>query len=224
MKKMYMESLEGIEKKAVSDILTERGFEVLPAGEEKHGVGLSGSLDQNLNYAAFQMECRDGSVKIRYGSPTGFFRGLGEYILTGEDAKKEYLNNQRYIITILSVIEKLSAAGYLVFVSLTPQDIEVVYKSLCEFPGSPDKIIERIKYPYKTLQLVCPDFESKGFVVTEDLIRLVKNDFKSEEQRRHEETISKANEQIKHTRCTLIITLITFIVNVAWNIVSCLCC
>ena len=62
MKKMYMESLEGIEKKAVSDILTERGFEVLPAGEEKHGVGLSGSLDQNLNYAAFQMECRDGSV------------------------------------------------------------------------------------------------------------------------------------------------------------------
>lgn len=89
MKKMYMESLEGIEKKAVSDILTERGFEVLPAGEEKHGVGLSGSLDQNLNYAAFQMECRDGSVKIRYGSPTGFFRGLGEYILTGEDAKKE---------------------------------------------------------------------------------------------------------------------------------------
>ena len=73
-----MESLEGIEKKAVSDILTERGFEVLPAGEEKHGVGLSGSLDQNLNYAAFQMECRDGSVKIRYGSPTGFFRGLGE--------------------------------------------------------------------------------------------------------------------------------------------------
>ena len=59
-----MESLEGIEKKAVSDILTERGFEVLPAGEEKHGVGLSGSLDQNLNYAAFQMEwpgreCKD---------------------------------------------------------------------------------------------------------------------------------------------------------------------
>ena len=37
MKKMYMESLEGIEKKAVSDILTERGFEVLPAGEEKPG-------------------------------------------------------------------------------------------------------------------------------------------------------------------------------------------
>ena len=38
MKKMYMESLEGIEKKAVSDILTERGFEVLPAGEEKHDI------------------------------------------------------------------------------------------------------------------------------------------------------------------------------------------
>ena len=142
----------------------------------------------------------------------------------GEDAKKEYLNNQRYIITILSVIEKLGMAGYLVFVTLTPQDIEVVYKSLCEFPGSPDKIIERIKYPYKTLQLVCPDFESKGFVVTEDLIRLVKNDFKSEEQRRHEETISKANEQIKHTRCTLIITLMTFIFSVTCNIISCLCC
>lgn len=140
----------------------------------------------------------------------------------GEDAKKEYLNNQRYIITILSVIEKLSMAGYLVFVTLTPQDIEEVYKSFAIY-GCTGKI-ERIKYRFTSLQLVCPDFESKGFVVTEDLIRLVENDFKSEEQRRHEETISKANQQIKHTRCTLIITLITFIVSVAWNIVSCLCC
>ena len=85
---MYMESLEGIEKKAVSDILTERGFEVLPAGEEKHGVGLSGSLDQNLNYAAFQMECRDGSVKIRYGSPTVFLGDLGNTFLPEKMPKK----------------------------------------------------------------------------------------------------------------------------------------
>ena len=115
-------------------------------------------------------------------------------------------------------------AGYLVFVSLTPQDIKVVYDSIGLYGyDDPDKI-EQIKYRFTSLQLVCPDFESKGLVVTEDLIRLVKNDFKSEEQRRHEETISKANQQIKHTRRTLINTLITFIFSVAWNIVSCLCC
>ena len=74
----------------------------------------------------------------------------------GEDAKKEYLNNQRYIITILSVIEKLSTAGYLVFVSLTPQDIKVVYDSIGLYGyDDPDKI-EQIKYRFTSLQLVCP--------------------------------------------------------------------
>ena len=91
MKKIYLGSIEGIEKEAVRDLLAERDWELLekaPAEEaDSHETGgegahvLEGRLDSRLEQKA-------GRARLTYGSAAGFFRGLGEFLLGSRASEK----------------------------------------------------------------------------------------------------------------------------------------
>lgn len=98
MKKIYLGSIEGIEKEAVRDLLAERDWELLekdPAEEaDSHETGgegahvLEGRLDSRMEHAAFRLEQKAGRARLTYGSAAGFFRGLGEFLLGSRASEK----------------------------------------------------------------------------------------------------------------------------------------
>lgn len=95
MRKIWMGSLDGIEKKAVRDILEERGWEVFaeadPGGMEASAkeVWLKGKRETGLGYAAFRLERQGRETVIFYGAATGFFRGLAEFLMDSQEKENE---------------------------------------------------------------------------------------------------------------------------------------
>lgn len=94
MKKIYLGSMEGIEKRAVIDVLGERGWKPVPEipagkGGESESLALEGRMDPKAGYSAFKLELGEGKAVLNYGSATGFFRGLGEILLGSGTEEKE---------------------------------------------------------------------------------------------------------------------------------------
>ena len=93
MKKIWIESIGGIEKEAPADILEERGWKVFvdedASGTEafEGGYRLAAEKDLAMGYASFCLEKKEKQVKIFYGGLTGFFRGLAAFLLSEESEK-----------------------------------------------------------------------------------------------------------------------------------------
>ncbi len=86
--------MEDIRDEAVRELLEERGWEVRSCTlrgkeEEEDALTLKGRIDNRLGYAAFKTERRQGEVAFVYGSATGFFRGLGEFLLGSGRGERE---------------------------------------------------------------------------------------------------------------------------------------
>lgn len=91
MGKNFVCSVEGIDRAALKDVLEERGYGLGGQEEEGTALVLRGYEKKELGEGAFELSKQEEQAKILYGDVRGFFRGLGELLISirlGEDIQE----------------------------------------------------------------------------------------------------------------------------------------
>lgn len=129
-----------------------------------------------------------------------------------KDKFKQLLDNQRRIIYILHLIQKLTISNYIACIDLNEASKKKVIDSLPAYFISEEIPTAKIAFDINSLQKSFSDILFQAFIVTDDLKELVAKEFKTVSQIRHEAELMSMEEQLKKAKSTLCWTRWAFVV------------
>lgn len=141
-----------------------------------------------------------------------FEYSVTEYTIENKQEQKKLLDNQRKIIYILHLIQKLSVNSYIACIDLNEESKENVISSLPDYSISKEIQTAKIAFDIYSLQKSFSDILFQAIIVTDDLKELVAKEFKTVSQIRHEDELGSMEKQLNEAKSTLCWTRWAFVV------------